>query len=67
MEDEMGYEVVSPANAAGDSSAASGNDHQALHPHYGLDATAIARLTKRVSVGDELIWCPACKGDLIII
>lgn len=38
-----------------------------LHAHYGLDAGTIQRLSKRASVGDELIWCAQCKGDLIII
>lgn len=62
IEDELGEDVLRPQPSAA-TSPQSGH----LHSHYGLDAGTIHRLSKRASVGDELIWCAQCKGDLIII
>jgi len=68
IEDEMGFDVLAPPPPKKATSPdLSGSPEQGLHVHYGLDPGTISRLSKRASVGDELIWCSACKGDLIII
>lgn len=62
IEDELGEDVLRPQ-----SSTTTSLQSAHLHSHYGLDPGTIHRLSKRASVGDELIWCAQCKGDLIII